>query len=184
MTQVARRRRPDIGRRDMILAIRYQYDIIKPDIGRYRQTWYHSDIVIRYHSDVKIWYRSDIVIMILFRHRHYDIIPIWIYNKNRISVISYCNSMPISVAPRLVSDIVMISEWYQFAMSKGWYRADIGFQYQLPISKIDIVMISWILISADIGFMSADMIRYVGYRLATRDTLRAYACTFRKCSSN
>ena len=35
---VARRRRPDIGRRDMILAIRYQYDIIKPDIGRYRQT--------------------------------------------------------------------------------------------------------------------------------------------------
>ena len=34
-------------------------------------------------------------------------------------------------------------------------------------------MISWILISADIGFMSADMIRYVGYRIATRVNLSA-----------
>ena len=29
-------------------------------------------------------------------------------------------------------------------------------------------MISWILISVDIGFMLADMVRYVGYRLATK----------------
>ena len=173
---VARRHRPDIGRHDMISAFRYQDDM--------PQTWNRS-----ISSDLKSSrYRKTISFrchhMMSVRNRHYDIIP--------TSTLRYHSDMNLQPeenqcdirlqyhsdigCPILVSDIIMIWGWCQFVMSNGWFRADIVFWYQLPISKIDIVMISWILISADIGFMSADMILYVGYCLATRESY--YYCPY------
>ena len=86
-SDISERYRNDIGVTSagdvewVISTLRYQNDIDKPDIRRHRPTWYHLDIVKRYHFDVIIWCRSEIVIMISFRHRHYDIIPIWIHNR-------------------------------------------------------------------------------------------------------
>ena len=107
-----------------------------------------------------LWCSSDIDITISFRCE---------FTTRTKSV---CYRIAITFRYRLLRERKWaISEWYRSDISLRCRKGDIAdmrFQYQLTISKIDIVMISWILISADIGCMSADMIRYVGYRLATR----------------
>ena len=126
------------------------------DIGSLISRWYRQTLYRPISSDL-IWYRYRNTISfrchhgMSVRHRHYDIITIWIYNQKRISVISDCNIIPISLGPILVSDIGMISsvrdvEW---VISGLTIPADMRFD--------DIILISdcrYHIMSADIGVMS------------------------------